>query len=281
MARIRSIHPDFPSDKKLAQVPRDARLTYVECWCIADDKGLFRAERRQLLGQLYPYDTDVDEVQLEAWLSALVKIGVLRWGATRDGMRVGELVNFPKRQKIDRPSISFLYGELAPLDEGQQTPSEPPAAPSREGSETLGVGSLEPGALSPEPTVLSPESRGPTATLASVPRYAELHQRLPDKAHPAIDGYLRSARHPQAVVASILDEGPDTGINGAAGKTWAMIGQALCDMQAAGEPFKPVLLRAFIARLMREAATPGNPAALSRGDAARARAAELEREEAK
>jgi hypothetical protein len=89
VARIRSIHPDFPSDKKLAKVPRDARLAFVCCWCIADDAGLFRAEPRQLLGALFPHDHDVADSQLEAWLADLVSIGVLRWRQTRDGARVG------------------------------------------------------------------------------------------------------------------------------------------------------------------------------------------------
>lgn len=260
MARIRSIHPDFPSDKKLAQVGRDVRLTYVECWCIADDKGLFRAERRQLLGQLYPYDTDVDEDQLEAWLSALVKLGVLVWRTTRDGMRVGELVNFPKRQKIDRPSISFLNSELVPLAEGSRVLDgagandsgglpEPPAA----------------GVLSPEPRVLSPEPGGRGPTLASVSRYSELRRLLPEKAYPALDGYVRAAKHPNAVVAAILDEGPETGINAGPAKTWLIIGQALQDLLAAGETFTALRLRAFIGRLVREAADPQAPGAIDPG----------------
>lgn len=245
MARIRSIHPDFPSDKKLAQVSRDVRLTYVSCWCIADDKGLFRAEPRQLQGALFPYDDDVAEAQLEAWLAALVRLGVVRWRQTRDGMRVGELVNFPKRQKIDRPSISFLNSELLPLAEGSRGPGEAGPNGSREASEALAAGvlSLESRVLSPEPRVEAQRARGS--------RESQLQQLLPSKAHAALDGYLRSARHPEAVVAAILDEGPDTGINAAAGKTWAVIGQALCDLQAAGEPFKPVLFRAYCTRLMR------------------------------
>lgn len=247
MARIRSIHPDFPSDKKLAQVPREARLTYALTWCIADDKGLFRAEPRQLAGALYPYDEDVEGSQLEAWLSALVDLGVLRWRQTRDGMRVGELVNFPKRQKIDRPSISFLNSELLPLDAPARALGEGGANGSREASETIAAGglSLEPGVLSPEPRV--------EAQRASGSREALLRERLPTDAHGALDGYLRAARHPDALIGSILAEGPDTGTNAGPGKTWAIIGQALRELQAAGEGFTALRLRAFVTRLVKEA----------------------------
>lgn len=251
MARIRSIHPDFPSDKKMAQVCRDARLTYALTWCIADDAGLFRAEPRQLAGALYPHDRTVTEDQLEAWLVDLVALGVLRWRFTREGARVGELVNFSKRQKIDRPSKSFLNSELLPLANGSRDASEGAGDGSRGPSDSLAAGvlSLEPRVLSPEPRAEAPRASGSREEL--------LRQRLPRDAHEALDGYLRAARHPAAVIASILDEGPDTGINASPGKTWAIIGHALRDLQAAGEGFTPLRFRAFVTRLVKESAASG------------------------
>ncbi|SRR6266568_180405 len=248
MARIRAVHPDLPSDRKLANVSRDARYTYVLTWCIADDKGLFRAEPRQLLGQLYPHDPEIDGSHLEAWLSDLVSIGVLRWRADRAGARIGELVNWPKRQKIDKPSKSYLEGELITLAGGSQLPREPVAAESRLSRETLAPGSLEYRALNPEPRVVADDDD----RLARVSRIGELRDRLPSSAHNALDGYLRAATDPAAVVATILAEGPDTGTNAAAGKTWEHIGQALLDLRAASEPFKPVAFRAFVERAQRD-----------------------------
>lgn len=237
MARIRSIHPDFPSDKKLARVPRDARLAFVCCWCIADDAGLFRAEPRQLLGALFPHDHDVADSQLEVWLADLVRIGVLRWRQTRDGARVGQVVNW-QRQKIDKPSKSFLSGELLPLDIDSRGTSEAVATPSLAPREDVsgGVLSLEPRVLSPEPRAVEPD--------------ALLRERLPSAYHEALEGYLRSAPYPVAVVQAILAEGPDTGINGSAGKTWDHIGKALLELRAAGEGFRPVLFRAYVRRLV-------------------------------
>jgi hypothetical protein len=240
MARIRSIHPDFPSDKKLATVSRDARLTYASTWCIADDAGLFRANPRQLLGQLYPYDEDVTEAQLEAWLVALVDLGLIRWHTTRDGARVGEIVNWPKRQKIDRPSKSFLQAELHGLATDSGHPREPRTKDTRESGEPGATPSRpESRVLSPEPRVLSPESGA-----------AALRARLPVAYHKVLDGYLRAAQYPDALAAAILAEGPDTGTNGAPGKTWDVIGRALLEMRAAGKPFTPALLRAFCRKLI-------------------------------
>lgn len=242
MARIRAIHPDFPSDKKLATVCRDARLTYALTWCIADDAGLFRANPRQLLGQLYPYDVDVTEDQLEGWLVALVGLGVLRWHISKDGARVGEIVNWPKRQKIDRPSKSFLSMEIGGLARVERASSEPLTEGSDGIRETLARPSLLE-SLSPESRVLSPESVSPESVAA-------LRARLPATAHEALDGYVRAAHFPKAVIQTVLAEGPDTGTNGTAGKTWEMIGQALVDMRAASKPFTPLVLRAFIRKLL-------------------------------
>lgn len=263
MARIRSIHPDFPSDKKLAGVSRDARLTYALTWCVADDAGLFRANPRQLLGQLYPYDEDVTESQLEDWLAALVGLGLIRWHTTKDGARVGQLVNWPKRQKIDKPSKSFLLMEIGGLAGTPRGSIGGPVSGSEDRREIGAPGVLSPRVLSPESRVLSPEPE------------AQLRARLPTAYHDVLDGYLRGAPFPPAVIGSILAEGPDTGTNAAPGKTWEIVGQALLDMRASGKPFSPLLLRAFCRKLVD--APPGAPA-VSPGDRARARADALERE---
>ena len=105
-------------------------------------------------------------------------------------------------------------------------------------------------------------------------RSKALRARLPAAAHEALDGYIRSAQFPAAVVQSILAEGPDTGVNGAAGKTWEHIAQALIDMRAAGKPFTPLVLRAFIRKLLE--APPAKPGE-SPGDRARATASRLEK----
>lgn len=244
MARIRTVHPQTAQDRKLASVSRDARYTFVLTWTIADDEGFFRAEPRQLLGQLYPFDNQLDGSHLEAWLSELVSIGVLRWRFTRDGARVGQVVNWPKYQRIDRPSKSFLASQLEGLAEGSRDCGEGEARVQR----------LE--SLSPESRVLSLESRSGAPAREEL---ATLQEKLPATAHPALEGYYRAAQFPAAVLAAILAEGPDTGVNAAPGKTWDIVGQALTEMQAAGCPFSPAILRAFCRRLLvPEAAAPSD-----------------------
>lgn len=115
MPRIRSIKPEITSDRKLASVSLEARLTFIYTWTIADDDGFFRAEDRQLLGALFPHDSRVTLETLYGWLEELVGVGVLRWRTTQDGARVGEIVNWTKHQKICNRSEPFLAKHLQPL----------------------------------------------------------------------------------------------------------------------------------------------------------------------
>ena len=152
MPRIRSIKPEFPHDEKMALVSRDARLTFILCWTVADDDGLFRAAQRQLMGQLYPLDRAVTPAKLETWLTELVGVGVVRWRTTRDGARIGEIVKWADHQLIKNKSKSFLLGQLAPLGEDGVGISTPEG-----GISTSSVDSRK--MSGPEPRVLSLESK--------------------------------------------------------------------------------------------------------------------------
>ena len=48
MARIRTIKPEFPQSESMGRVSRDARLLFVQLWCICDDHGRTRAASRML-----------------------------------------------------------------------------------------------------------------------------------------------------------------------------------------------------------------------------------------
>lgn len=151
--------PELPADKKLATISREARYTFVLTWTIADDDGLFRAEPRQLIGELYPHDPDVTETMLGTWLSELVKLGAIRWRSTKDGSRVGEIVNWEKHQAIKNRSKPFLANELAPpsvesTEELTPVSVEPTKMPD-----------VEPRAQSLEPRVLSPKDTAPSRAL--------------------------------------------------------------------------------------------------------------------
>ncbi len=71
---------------------------------------------------------------------------------------------------------------------------------------------------------------------------AALRARLPSRYHEALDGYLRAAKTPETRIATILTECADAA-------SCENVGRALLEMSAAGKPFTPVLLRAFVRRL--------------------------------
>src|SRR3990167_1765779 len=153
MARIRSIKPDLSQDRKLAAVPRDARLLFVYGLTIADDEGFFRAELPHLK-TLFPYDDDLTHEGLARLSRDLLQSGMWRERWTRDGCRVIEIVNWAKHQRIDHKSKSFIASELTPPgEEPSRDLRETVASPSRSrvlSLESLSLESLSPESLSPE-----------------------------------------------------------------------------------------------------------------------------------
>lgn len=138
MPRIRTIKPEFASDRKLAGVSRGARLTFILLITQADDDGLVLGSPRQLLGQLYPHDDAVDLATLSRELRELVGIGLVRHRETVDGAAVVELVNWSKHQRIDHRGKSLILPTLRPPS---AEPREFLATPSRDSrAPTLDLG---------------------------------------------------------------------------------------------------------------------------------------------
>ncbi|MGE3778366.1 MAG: hypothetical protein AB7F89_14360 [Pirellulaceae bacterium] len=106
MARIRTIKPEFPQSESMGKVSREARYIFVMLWTIADDEGRFRAASRMLASLLCPYDDDAGDLT-EGWLEELEGVKCIR-RYTVDGSIYGEIVNWLKHQKIDKPSKSRL-----------------------------------------------------------------------------------------------------------------------------------------------------------------------------
>jgi len=102
VARIRSIKPEFPQSESMGRVSRDARLLFVQLWCICDDHGRTRAASRMLASLLFPYDDDAPNL-IDGWLNELVREGCVRV-YEHDGGRFLEIPNWLKHQKIDKPS---------------------------------------------------------------------------------------------------------------------------------------------------------------------------------
>lgn len=102
--------------------------------------------------------------------------------------------------------------------------------------ETEEVG--KPPATAPEPVEVTPETIAP-----------DLFVSIPTAYHPAVVGALKSAKNPAAVAASIRALGD--GLHHA--YSWDLIGRALADWHASGEPFKARTLDVFCGDLARRA----------------------------
>ena len=76
MARIRSVKPEFWSDRRLARrVSRDARLLYVALWNFADEHGRLQGDARYIKGNCLPYDDDIGLDDIERLLAELEASG--------------------------------------------------------------------------------------------------------------------------------------------------------------------------------------------------------------
>jgi hypothetical protein len=106
MPRIRSIKPEFPQSESMGRVSRDARLTFILLWTIADDAGRLRGNSRMLASLLFPYDTDAPK-QIDKWLDELSREKcVIRYKVNGDHYM--EICNWLSHQKIDKPSKSKI-----------------------------------------------------------------------------------------------------------------------------------------------------------------------------
>lgn len=114
MARIRSIKPEFPHSESMGRVSRDARLTFIQLWTLADDAGRLRGNSRMLASLLFPYDDDAKTL-IDSWLSELEREDcIVRYSV--DGTSYIQVNNWLNHQKIDKPSQS----KLPPFDEGSR-----------------------------------------------------------------------------------------------------------------------------------------------------------------
>jgi hypothetical protein len=119
MARIRTIKPEFPQSESMGRISREARLTFVLLWTLADDAGRLRGNSRMLASLLFPYDDDAPSL-IDGWLSELTNEGcITRYLA--DGGAYVQIDNWLEHQKIDKPSRS----KIPTFDEASRMPSKP------------------------------------------------------------------------------------------------------------------------------------------------------------
>lgn len=106
MARIRTIKPEFPQSESMGRVSRDARLLFVQLWCICDDQGRTRAVSRMLASLLFPYDDDAPTL-IGGWLDELEREGCIQRYVVA-GAQYLQVCKWQAHQKIDRPSKGLL-----------------------------------------------------------------------------------------------------------------------------------------------------------------------------
>lgn len=75
MPRIRSIKPEFWTDRKLARCSRDARLLYISMWNHADEWARLHGDTRYVKGHCLPYDDDLSLQAVERLLAELEQAG--------------------------------------------------------------------------------------------------------------------------------------------------------------------------------------------------------------
>lgn len=78
MARMRSLKPEFWSDRKLIRkTSRDARLLYLSLWNMADEWARVQGDVRWIKGHCLPFDDDLDEARIDLLLGELALAGVV------------------------------------------------------------------------------------------------------------------------------------------------------------------------------------------------------------
>lgn len=106
MARIRTIKPEFPQSESMGQCSRNARLTFLLLFTLADDAGRLRGNSRMLSSVLFPYDDD-SKKQIESWLNELEQVECIeRYQVDGDSYLV--INKWSLHQKIDRPTPSKI-----------------------------------------------------------------------------------------------------------------------------------------------------------------------------
>lgn len=109
MPRIRSIKPAFFSDERMAELPRDVRLTFLGLISHADDEGRLKGDVRLIKAQIWPLDDDIDLSTIESHLGMLADGAAGRIQRYEvNGRRYIQVRNFARHQYIQKKKASEL-----------------------------------------------------------------------------------------------------------------------------------------------------------------------------
>jgi hypothetical protein len=240
MARIRSIKPELPQSESMGNVSRDARLTFIQLWTLADDEGRLRGNSRMLASLLFPYDDGEDghvlttAKDVEAWMVELEREGcIVRYQI--DGAAYVQVANWLIHQKIDKPSKS----KIPAFDDSSRILAKP-----REDS-------LEEG--------IKDQGKEGSGSDASAPPAADDDDRTPPR--PKLDAPTPNAR---AIAIATLLTGAGvkrvTAFHPDVAVTWAqdervtdqvlLAAVARAKESLGAEPFQPPYLRPIIVELL-------------------------------
>lgn len=181
MARIRSIKPEFPQSESMGNVSRDARLTFIQLWTIADDEGRLRGNSRMLASLLFPYDDDAPAL-IDTWLGELEAEGcIVRYKS--GAQSYVQLCNWLIHQKIDKPSKS----KIPPFVEPSRILANPREVSSEEGIKDQGRDQGEEGTATTDASAPAAGGGGVEPDL-DAPKAAPLPSRqdLPAPTSPAL-----------------------------------------------------------------------------------------------
>jgi len=73
MARIRTVKPEFWTDRRVGECSPNARLLFIATWNFADDHGGLDRSAKQLKAQAFPYD----DINCEPLVKELLDAGLL------------------------------------------------------------------------------------------------------------------------------------------------------------------------------------------------------------
>lgn len=143
MARIRSVKPEFWTDRKLSRLSRDARLLYIALWNQADEWCRVHGDTRYVKGHCLPYDDDLSLSAIDRLLDELATAGHLqRYEIAADPYLY--LPKMAKHQRLEPHKVPSRLPEppklqvtamSAPRAE-KSAPDSDEAAPDAESSET-------------------------------------------------------------------------------------------------------------------------------------------------
>jgi hypothetical protein len=147
--RLRVVQPAFWDDERIGELSWDARLLLVGMWSYVRDEGVGKDQLGQVIGTLFPCDSDKDHegtrLRVSAAMDELCAVGlIVRFEA--NGVKYVEVADWPDWQKPDKPSKRRFPSSTSIIG----NPPETLASVSRDSRGTLTERSTEVGVRSSE-----------------------------------------------------------------------------------------------------------------------------------